>query len=603
MLIRGTPGDQAGGVLALWIFLAATFLSAFLLFLIQPLFAKMALPLLGGAPAVWAVALCFFQGALLVGYLWAHVLTVRFGAARAGIIHLLVMAASFVVLPIALPSGWQEPGNANPYLWQLGLFTVAIGLPFVAVGANAPLLQAWFARTRHQHAGDPYFMYAASNIGSLLALLGYPFVLEPLLGARQLSLLWSAGFVFLWLIIGLSIWQVRSAVGLERVVPGSPGPGATDKSGDGASDTLSQSSELLAKPPDLSARLAWVGLAFVPSALLTAVTVHIATDVASAPLIWVLPLALYLLTYVLVFRQEALIPLNVLLFLHLAFVIVALFELAQSNDENWLLTAAAGLAAFFTSAMVAHRTLYDNRPQPSHLTEFYLWMAFGGVLGGIFAALVAPQIFSEVYEYPLLLALTMACRPGVLTSLRTKRNEWIMVWLIAATGLFALLVLPRVARSTGFFFWGWGPTAALALALWHCRDGILSMAVPSAHGDHVDVRDGGDTAIAREEGERRAQLFWGVPGHGNGRQALQDPAARHNPTWGATDPRQLRRSCSRPQTGRLLPPSRADGDNGPPRLKKSGRSRAQWSFRRDRSRNRIACVPSEERAAVAFFRD
>ncbi|MFM1814431.1 MAG: hypothetical protein RLZ98_1126 [Pseudomonadota bacterium] len=431
----------------LWIFVGATFLSALLLFMIQPLFAKMVLPLLGGSPSVWAVALCFFQAALLGGYLYAHVLTTRLDLKTAGVVHLGFIALAFVALPISIPSGWQEPSVTNPYLWQLGLFAVAIGLPFVAIAANAPLLQAWFARTGHAQASDPYFMYAASNLGSLLALLGYPFVLEPVFGVRLLSLMWSGGFVLLWLAIALSYWQVREA-GAARAV--------------GAGHSGGQAAGVPTAAPTWLARAGWVGLAFVPSALLTAVTTHIATDVASAPLLWVLPLALYLLTYVLVFRAKALVPREVMLWLHLVALVVALFELAQTKDENWMVTAIAGIVAFFTSAMVAHRTLYESRPAAQHLTEFYLWMAGGGVLGGIFAGLIAPQIFSEVFEYPLLLALTMACRPGAVTSLFNVKDEWLKAWLVAAAGLLVYLLLPGFAKSHGFFFWGWGSTAALA---------------------------------------------------------------------------------------------------------------------------------------------
>src|SRR5690606_10789537 len=178
--------------------------------------------------------------------------------------------------------------------------------------------------------------------------------------------------------------------------------------------TSSQAPVRDGEAPSWSRRLGWVGLALVPAALLTAFTTHITTDVASAPLLWVLPLALYLLTFVIVFRERALIPMRVLLVLHLAAVIVALLQLSQTRHEGWFLTSATGVAVFLTSGLVAHRTLYDLGPAPRYLTEFYLWLSFGGVLGGLFAALIAPRLFSEVFEYPLLLALTMACRPGAL---------------------------------------------------------------------------------------------------------------------------------------------------------------------------------------------
>ncbi|NIO40374.1 MAG: hypothetical protein GTO41_09355, partial [Burkholderiales bacterium] len=187
--------------MALGLFTATTFLSAFLLFAIQPLFAKMVLPVLGGSPSVWAVALCFFQAALLAGYCYAHLLMRLVPVARTGPVHICVALLALLVLPIGLPEGWSEPPPGEPYLWQLGLFTIAVGLPFVAVAANAPLLQAWFARTGHPHARDPYFLYAASNLGSLIALLSYPLVLEPEFGVTVLSRYWA--FLFVGLIVSL----------------------------------------------------------------------------------------------------------------------------------------------------------------------------------------------------------------------------------------------------------------------------------------------------------------------------------------------------------------------------------------------------------------
>jgi hypothetical protein len=377
-------------------FTLTTFLSALLLFSIQPLFAKMVLPVLGGSPSVWAVAMCFFQGALLAGYCWAHLLR-RFASIRvAGMLHLALAALALLALPIALPAHWGEPPPGAPYRWQLGLFTVAVGLPFMAVAANAPLLQSWFAASGHKQARNPYFLYAASNLGSLLALLAFPFVLEPKFGLTALSRGWGIGFVALIGAIGLCYWLVRDA-------------------GGEADATLDMPDEP-ALPVTAIQRLKWVGLAFVPSALLTAFTTHVATDVASAPLIWVIPLAIYLLTFVLVFRDTALIPPQLLLLLHLAAVVTALFELARNAHHNWLISAGIGGAVFFTSAMVAHRTLYEARPDARHLTEFYLLMSLGGGLGGVFTGLIAPKLFSEVFEYPILLALTMFCRPQAFTA-------------------------------------------------------------------------------------------------------------------------------------------------------------------------------------------
>jgi len=492
---------RSAGAAALWVFTLTTFLSALLLFSIQPMFAKMVLPVLGGAPSVWAVAMCFFQGALLVGYCFAHLIISRVPMKLTGALHLALCLAALLALPITLPASWGEPPTGEPYLWQLGLFTVAVGLPFVAVAANAPLLQAWFAATGHPHGRDPYFMYAASNLGSLIALLGYPLALEPLFGLKALSSIWAAGFVALIAALALCFLLVvrsravatvnRAATAAER------GPA-----------------------PTWSDRLGWIGLALVPSALLTAFTTHIATDVASAPLIWVIPLSLYLLTFVLVFRDRPLIFVPVLLLIgvgaaallkvagnplsnrligadlpgwalgmgvavllaafvlayfrsgigstswllhvHLAAVIFALLQLSQTKHETWFLSSAAGVAVFFTSALVAHRTLYDARPATAHLTEFYLWMSVGGVLGGLFSALIAPKIFSEVFEYPLLLALTMACRPGAVGRAWRDREELMRLWLILAAGILMLYWVPWAVSATKLSLNDWGVAAVLA---------------------------------------------------------------------------------------------------------------------------------------------
>src|SRR5262245_62534792 len=249
----------------------ATFLSAVLLFSVQPLFAKMVLPVLGGSPSVWAVAIFFFQSALLVGYCYAHLLIAKAPPRLSGIIHLAVMVVALLALPIGLPSGWTEPPPGEPYLWQIGLFTVAIGLPFLAVAANAPLLQAWFARTGHAQAGDPYFLYAASNLGSLIALLSYPFILEPAFGLKALSRFWAVGYLLLLLALPLA-WVLMQS----RSAPAAVAPPTSERLAAGSA-------------PVWSDRLGWIGLALVPAALLTAFTTHVTTDIASAPLLWVLP--------------------------------------------------------------------------------------------------------------------------------------------------------------------------------------------------------------------------------------------------------------------------------------------------------------------------
>ena len=463
------PGQTPQMRFILWSFTAATFISALLLFSVQPMFAKMVLPVLGGSPSVWAVAIFFFQAALLGGYCYAHLLIGRVPLAVTGFVHFCICLLALLTLPMGLPAGWTEPPPGEPYLWQLGLFTVAIGLPFLAVAANAPLLQAWFARTGHPQGNDPYFLYAASNLGSLIALLGYPFVLEPAFGLKALARIWTLGFLVLVAALILTFMLMLNRQGEGRPVAGSTPAGADTP---GAAPTWGD-------------RLGWVGLSLVPAALLTAFTTHVTTDIASAPLLWVLPLSLYLLTFVLVFREKSLIRRDIMLFLHLICVAIGLLVISQTKHESWFVTAATGVVVFFTSAMVAHRTLYEARPAARYLTQFYLWMSLGGALGGLSAALIAPKIFSEVFEYPLLLALSMACRPGVINGEAVRRlwgslryylgwpgraahgaaqltehdkQEMLVLWLIVAGGILAIYWVPWAINKFNLNVGEWGTT-------------------------------------------------------------------------------------------------------------------------------------------------
>lgn len=372
---------------------AAIFLSAALLFSVQPLFAKIVLPNLGGAPAVWSVALVFFQATLLAGYLYAHLLTRYLPGRRSIVVHVLVMLAATVGLPLGIASGWGRPPSQWTELWLIGLFAVSIGLPFFALSANAPLLQAWFARTGHPSARDPYFLYAASNVGSFLALLSYPFLVEPFTGLGQQTAFWSWLFLFLIVLVavcGVLLLQTRNS--LPRVSAANPGKEAA---------------------PDWRDALRWIALAVVPAAYLVAVTVHISTDVAAAPLLWVLPLALYLLTYVIVFQTNPVLPHAWFLGIQ-PFLIALLIALFIFNDlSNIFVLIGINLGAFFVTAMVCHGELARQRPAARHLTAFYLWIATGGVIGGIFSGLIAPNIFNWIAEYPFLIVAGILCRPGL----------------------------------------------------------------------------------------------------------------------------------------------------------------------------------------------
>ncbi|MGB5064895.1 MAG: class I SAM-dependent methyltransferase, partial [Candidatus Competibacter sp.] len=380
--------------LALPVFAGTLFLSAFLLFGVQPMFTKMVLPRLGGSPSVWSVAMCFFQGALLLGYAYAHVLTTRFSPRAAVLTHLAVLVVAFLSLPIAVATGWGDAPASGTSFWLVGLFSVSVGLPFFAVAGNAPLLQAWFSRTGHAHAGDPYFLYGASNIGSLLALLAYPVLVEPSLTLADQSLAWKAGFGVLAVLVAASALVMLARNSAISAVSG------VDVAREDAA-------------PGMRDRAVWVGLSFVPSALLVAVTAHVSTDVAAAPFLWVVPLALFLVTFIITFQRNPVLPHALMLKLQ-PFVMAPLAVSAIFiAPDSWFTALALALSAFFVSTMVAHGELVRRRPAAGHLTEFYLWMSVGGVLGGSFSGLLAPNLFNTVLEYPILLALCLACRPGV----------------------------------------------------------------------------------------------------------------------------------------------------------------------------------------------
>ncbi|MCB1549602.1 MAG: fused MFS/spermidine synthase [Hyphomicrobiaceae bacterium] len=400
------------------VFAGTLFLSALLLFSVQPMFAKMVLPRLGGSPSVWAVSMCFFQAVLLAGYCYAHALNRLVAPRLAPAVHLALVAVAVLALPISISA--SEPPAGDAYLWLIGTLALGVGLPFFAVSANAPLLQAWFARTGHPHAADPYFLYGASNLGSLAALLLYPIAIEPVIGLKAQSGLWTAGFLLLGALIAVC-GVVGAANARETAGP--------------------SSSRDLAVLPALrwTDRARWIALSFVPSGLLVAFTTYVTTDIASAPFLWVIPLALFLLTFILVFRDAP--PRSHALMLRLQPIAVALvlFGIGADGNTGWLITSLAGVAAFFISTMVCHRELYEHRPAAGHLTEFYLWMSLGGVLGGIFAALVSPQVFNAIYEFPLLLVLAMALRPGMRNSVSAK--DWRELGALAAAALVVMALV------------------------------------------------------------------------------------------------------------------------------------------------------------------
>lgn len=377
------------------LFIAIVFLGSFLLFLIQPLFARLVLPVLGGAPSVWNTAMLFYQAALLLGYAYAHALQ-RASFRVQAITHVAVFTAAALTLPIGIATlGGADTGDAAA-LWLLQLLAVSIGPVFVAVAAQAPLMQAWFARSPDPAAASPFFLYAASNAGSLAGLLAYPFLLEPFTALPFQQSIWSAGYVLLLALIA------TAAVVILRL---GDRPAAT------APDDASPRG---ARPVTWGRRLHWLLLAAVPSGLMLSTTTHITTDIMAMPLLWVLPLAAYLISFILVFSRAG--P-----FITRWAVFAAPLALIVFGAANILIAGLAatifgmlGLILLLIVATALHGTLAADRPAADKLTEFYLWMAGGGVVGGIFPALVAPQLFDWVYEHPILLlaaALLVPAKP------------------------------------------------------------------------------------------------------------------------------------------------------------------------------------------------
>jgi hypothetical protein len=421
--IENTRGRNA---LVLTVYTVAIFVSALLLFSVQPLFTKMVLPRLGGSPAVWSVAMVFFQSLLLGGYAYAHYLMQIRSKAVPIVVHLILLVAALGTLPLAIANGWGEPPTSGYAIWLLGLFAVSIGLPFFALAANNPLLQAWFVRTGHPNGPDPYFLYASSNIGSFLALLSYPVLLEPMFSLRTQNLLWTCGYgLLIVLIAGCGILLLRSPAVVE---------------------TQAIDEQANAPAPSWALRARWIFLAAVPSGLLIAVTAHISTDVAAAPLLWVLPLSLYLLTWVLVFQSRPLLPHRLMLLLQPVAIAGVIILLAIGGEQNLLLTLGGHQLCFFIIAMACHGELARTRPAAKYLTGFYVALSFGGMLGGLFAGLIAPFTFSWIAEYPILIALAVLCRPPA-----EERWSGLLRWYWLVLAILAVVwIVPAFSPGRSF---------------------------------------------------------------------------------------------------------------------------------------------------------
>jgi hypothetical protein len=404
-------------------------LSAILVFSVQPLFAKMVLPLLGGAPAVWNTCLVFFQTTLLGGYLYAHLVSRRLPVKGQILLHLAFIAAGALVLPLGLRSAGIAPVNDNPVLWLLATLVVSLGIPFFVLSATAPLLQRWFSFTDHPDAGDPYFLYAASNVGSLAALVAYPALIEPYLRLSTQRMLWTGGYGVLLILTGVSALAALRRLAVPRL----------DITSELGTDGWHEGLGLR--------RLRWIALAAVPCSLMLGLTTHLTSDISPIPLLWVLPLALYVTSFVVVFARRPPIPdrfmVRVLPIVVLSLVVVMLMG---STHPLWLIISLH-LAGFFVIAMVCHGQLARTRPPTAHLTEFYLWISVGGALGGLLTAIAAPIVFKTLVEYRIALVLGCLLAPKFDEAARTP-PRWLNVALPIGVGGLAIL-FGRVMMTYG----------------------------------------------------------------------------------------------------------------------------------------------------------
>ena len=406
----------------------ASFLGAALLFLIQPMLAKLVLPYFGGSPTVWNTCALFFQGLLLAGYLYVHVTTRRLGPRRQPWVHLVLLLLPLLVLPVGLPDHPAPDPGTEPALWLLRVLLVAVGLPFLLLATTGPLLQRWFSWSGHPRAQDPYFLYAASNAGSVVGLLGYPFVIEPTAGLAAQTRWWSIAYGGFLLLVGVCGVLAARAARRGPVVDREPVRSATDEP---------------AAPVSVKQQLTWVALAFVPSSLMLGVTTHVSTDIAAIPLFWTVPLALYLATFVVAFSRSSRRPPRVAAAVAAVLVIPALLDVAADwSPAVWLLIAVH-LAVLAAAGLAAHGRLAASRPATSQLTGFYLWVSVGGALGGLLNGLVAPVVLDRVLEYPLVLALVpllllgltggMSRTPAVLWQLGLSTTVLLMVGAVGAS--------------------------------------------------------------------------------------------------------------------------------------------------------------------------
>ena len=430
--------------LTLVLFGVSVFVSAALLFSVQAVVARLLLPLLGGVPTVWTTCLLFFQAMLMLGYLYVFMVS-RLRLTLQLALQLSLLALGMMTLPLQISPSWSNsvPATGNPTLWLFACLAVMIGLPFFIISSNGPLLQKWFSATGLTSGRDPYFLYSISNAGSLLALLAYPVLLERQLTVQLQTQVWSAGYILLVLLVAVcsvALWRLRLKHPIVEIY------NSTNRS--------TNWSEVIAGSTSLDQqRVRWILLAFIPSSLMYGVTNYISTDIASVPLLWIIPLGLYLLTWIIAFSPTRVfsspLPAHILKFATL--ILLAIYLTDRFSNSSWL--PIVHLAYFFFAALILHSQLAATRPATDRLPEFYLWLCLGGVLGGVFNCLIAPQIFNSVIEYPLVMALGFLLMP----SAREEKKSLVSLDLMFPVSMLLLtlalgFLIQRVSLFSSYSF-------------------------------------------------------------------------------------------------------------------------------------------------------
>jgi hypothetical protein len=445
------------------IFGLGLFASASLLFAVQPMASKMVLPILGGSPAVWTTSMVFFQGALLAGYVYAF-LSSRYLPLKIQIlIHIGVLLVAFFFLPISISADSANPDMNVPQVWLLTILIGMVAMPFVAIAGSTTLLQNWFAHSSHHSAADPYFLYAASNGGSLLALLAYPVVLERLFDLDRQSGIWTAFYVAAVLLIaicGACVWKSGSLPGENMATPG-------DKA-------LPDAKEYR---PTLKTRVGWAAFAFVPSLMLMGVTLHITTDIASAPFLWVAPLAIYLVTFIVAFAPRLIVSRKLILIFQTYCLILLTIYYVDSKLLSLWAALALHLGVLLLSGLVCHVALADRRPPAAYLGEYYLWISVGGFIGGLTGGIIAPIIFDSVIEYPIAIILACLARAPLSSQTLDLKGLWfsiaaIVFFLTSGDWLQPWLMKTMPGAPIDFIYYG-----LIFIGLWLLRNRTLAFAL------------------------------------------------------------------------------------------------------------------------------